>query len=379
MRKSDVCLLRCVDCHGDLTIKAAEMAEQKIVNGILICDKCEREFPVLREVGIFFRKQEFGNYLKDWEKSELLALGYSSALSHSSEDGLGQDKQLAASENWEYQWNHVFSWSTEQLDKNDLLGEETFWRFIPIDPDKMTGKIVFVGCGGRGREAYHLAKNSPKILIVNELGSEIYAIKELIKNFSPSLLLLRSDLNYHPLKPGVADYSICDHGLQHVFNQAHGFFKLVECAKAGGQVSVCVYSDENNFLMTHIVEPSKKFLHIFPLPLQRGISFPPALVIFLLIRLLYLPASKVLPRYAKLLPLFDHMIFWSENSLSLIWLSCFDLIHAPISYHFTKAEMMNLAEKNNLEVEKLVNTHGTTWSLVGNKLSGSLEIKATSV
>ena len=160
---------------------------------------------------------------------------------------------------------------------------------------------------------------------------------------------------------------ICDHALQHVFNHKHGFSKLVQLVKVGGGVSVCVYSAENNFLMTNIVEPCKKFLHTFTLPLQRGIAFPPAAIIFLAIKLLYLPASKIFPRYAKFLPLFEHMLFWSKNNLNLIWMSCFDLIHAPISYHFTQEDMKNLAKDNDLKVEKLINTHGTTWSMVGVK------------
>ena len=57
----------------------------------------------------------------------------------------------------------------------------------------------------------------------------------------------------------------------------------------------------------------------------------------------------------------------SPNPFKFIWSACFDLMHAPISYHFREDEMTALAESNGVTIEKLVLTHGTTWSLVGRK------------
>ncbi len=109
MTESDISLIRCVDCHGDLTIITADTIEQRIINGIIKCNQCEREFPVLREVGIFFRKQVVDDYLNDGERIELGKLSYSSAFSDPKEITTGDEKQLAVSRNWEHQWNQVFS------------------------------------------------------------------------------------------------------------------------------------------------------------------------------------------------------------------------------------------------------------------------------
>ncbi|MGN7611819.1 hypothetical protein ACQZV8_07010 [Magnetococcales bacterium HHB-1] len=77
------------------------------------------------------------------------------------------------------------------------------------------------------------------------------------------------------------------------------------------------------------------------------------------------PLHAILPALARRLPLFDHMMFWAPNNLSFVWAACFDLMHAPISYHFSKDEMLSLARDNQLEVQALELTHGTTWSLTG--------------
>src|ERR1019366_8599160 len=156
--------------------------------------------------------------------------------------------------------------------------------------------------------------------------------------------------------------------LQHVIDKPGAFLVLANVLKAKGTAAVCVYSFENNFLMTHMIEPLKKVIHQMPLNLQRYLSLVPAVIIFLLIKLFYLPAKYCLPEsLCKKIPLFDHMIFWSKGRFSLIKVSCFDLIHAPVSYHFKENEVRQLAQNAGLLVEKLINTHGTTWSMTAKK------------
>ena len=73
-------------------------------------------------------------------------------------------------------------------------------------------------------------------------------------------------------------------------------------------------------------------------------------------------------RLSKKIPLFDHMMFWAKGNFALIRTSCFDLIHAPVSYHFKQNEVLKLAQLANLHIDKLINTHGTTWSMTARKL-----------
>jgi len=121
-------------------------------------------------------------------------------------------------------------------------------------------------------------------------------------------------------------------------------------------------------LMTHFIEPLKSTLHKMPLKTQEKVTLLPAFIIYLSIKLFYIPLSFILPSHlCKKIPLFEHMIFWSKNSFALIKTSCFDLIHAPVSYHFRCNEVQRLAERVDLCVDKLINTHGTTWSMTASK------------
>ena len=119
--------------------------------------------------------------------------------------------------------------------------------------------------------------------------------------------------------------------------------------------------------MTHLVEPMKGVLHRFPLSFQNVISFFPAVGLYLLIHLGYVPMNKLVEPVVKKLPLAEHMLFWSKNDFSTVWSSCFDLIHSPITYYFKQQELESMAFSHNLQIDKLINTFGTLWSMVCTK------------
>ena len=375
----DVRFLRCIECGGDLSAECHEGEGKKINQGILKCVSCSRKYPIIDEVGVFFHKDILLHYLSKREKACMERMGMRLEPDNKvAKLNKGQKKQFLASRNWEHQWEEVSAFDIDTLnrDPEDLFGSVVFWKFIPIAPEKIKGKVVYVACGGRGREAFHVLKQDPSKLIINEIGVEIYSIPKLMSEYNDKLLLLRCDVCYSPLRKEAADITICDHALQHVLDHKLGFSELVKNTKPGGSINICVYSYENNFIMTKIVEPLKWLLHKFPLSVQRMFAALPAIVIYLVIHIFYLPLSRISKNTAERLPLYEHMMFWAHNSFSTVWLSCFDLIHAPISYHFTEKEIRQMAAENNLKIDKLVNTHKTLWSLAAAKKE-SLEIQPT--
>jgi len=273
------------------------------------------------------------------------------------------EKLVRTVENWSYQWNEVLQWKTADFEGEGFCGEKCFRAFIPIELEAYRDKKVVIWCGGNGREAYHVARSSPKLIVVVEIGDEIYRIRNLF-NSDVSLLLLRCDMLKNPLKKNIADISICDHALQHISDHEKAVEMIAGILEKNGVAGLCAYSHEHNLLMTHIVEPMKFILHRVPLKLLRLVSSLPALVIFFLINFLYMPLGRFNVKLAREIPLYDHMAFWSKCDLKFIWTACFDLMHAPISYHFKKEEIEALAASNQLEIRKLINTHGTTWSLI---------------
>ncbi len=94
------------------------------------------------------------------------------------------------------------------------------------------------------------------------------------------------------------------------------------------------------------------------------LAYLPGLMVYLVINLVYMPVRSVSEELFTRLPLHQHMLFWSHNSLGTLCWQCFDLIHAPVSYHFRKEEIVGLVQENRLRPRLLENTHGALWSLV---------------
>lgn len=369
MKVPHIELLKCIECEGHLALSNVNVTmgnNDSIERGVLHCLSCGGLFPIIDYVGIFFRKGLLYLFLNDYEKRicadlEIPLKGPSLELTKD----IILTKQVT--DKWSYQWNNMSPWTKDDFEKDDLKGELCFRKFIRIDPEEYTGKKVVVWCGGNGREAYHISKYNPRLLIVNEIGDEIYRINGLIDR-NIDLLLLRCDMLQNPLRSSIADISICDHALQHIIEKERALHIITDVLVPGGTAAICVYSYENNFLMTRIIEPLKSIIHRMTIKNQEIIALIPAVLIFLLIHLIYLPADYFLPGNIKVkIPLFKHMMFWSRGSFKLIRTSCFDLIHAPVSYHFKKNDLQEMAKTTGLYVEQLVNTHDTTWSMTAKK------------
>jgi len=334
--------------------------------GVLTCDDCNARYPIIDGVAVFFRRDLIGQFLNKYEKDVCRRLGvhFDTDSSRITET---ERKQYLIARNWSYQWNEVYCYTRKDFEKEGWLREELFFKFIPIDPSDLKDKSLVVWCVGRGKEAFHLAKYDPGLIVVIEIGDEIYGIRELIDE-RMNLLLIRCDMMMNPLRADVGDYSICDHALQHVADNRIGFQQIVRVLKPGGIVAMNVYSYENNFLVTHILEPLKRVVQTLPIEMQNWIATVPAVVIYCLIHLFYVPARKILPEtLCRRLPLYDHMIFWSDISFKWVRLACFDLIQAVITHYFKREELEEMASDNGVNIKKIIHTHGTTWSMIACK------------
>jgi ubiquinone/menaquinone biosynthesis C-methylase UbiE len=365
MKISDVQYLNCVDCQGELALKESQTQGDLIENALLKCLSCERYFPILNKVGVFFKTEHIDLFLHPFEIIILKKLNWYHLVTAQTtgKDPLAED-QLRGVRNYEYQWGEISLWDEKYFEKPGFADLKNFKNFIPINFEKIKNQTVLVGCGGRGRETYHLLKHKPSKIFVVELGKSIYEIAKNISDPESKLILLRADIKHPPLKNQIIDIAICDHALQHVVDHKSAFKKMSDVTKENGIVAVCVYSYEGNFIMTHMVEPAKLLLLKLPVRFLRFVSFFPSLVVYLLIKMVYIPASKISKRLAHSLPMGNHFIFWSDFPLEMLWSSINDLINAPVTYHFTEDEMISLADNNYLKIEKLIRTHGTTWSMM---------------
>jgi len=367
MRKDDIDLLCCKQCHGNLYIFISDHNDANknhIVNGALRCKNCKRIYPILNHVLIFLDDEEIRQIFTEDQKQNLFnIIGKYNFL----EAGHIESEQLRVGHNWNFQFTDAFPVSISDMNLlNGFWGENAFYNFSGITKDVVRNKIVGVFCGGSGREAYHLLNAGARKAVVVDIGGHINNLPFLFKDKLDNVLLLWGDIKTVPLKNECLDIVICDHALQHVENHRIAFSKMVQTIKPQEEISICVYSHENNLLMTHAIEPLKFLFKIIPVKILRYFAIIPAFMLFMYFHINHSLFKLGLIECTRL-PFFKVLNLWSYGGFQKFWEACFDLLHAPISYHFKKFECENLAQKNNLKIVKIDMVNDTMWCLVAQK------------
>ena len=165
---SDLNLLKCVDCSGALNLIKVQDNQNIFLNALVECASCARNYPILNGVGIFFRKNVYGSFLTNAEKKQIISLGYQKALEGITEvSNLNDVNQFSGTQFYQKIFEEFVQYTNEDFGKNDYQGKELFQKFIPMDFDSFIDKNLFIGCGGGGREVFHVLNHNPKKIIVS--------------------------------------------------------------------------------------------------------------------------------------------------------------------------------------------------------------------
>ena len=82
--------------------------------------------------------------------------------------------QLSGSQNYQYMWNNLVKYRSEDFEKDDFQGIKLFKQFIPLQFESFYGKSILIGCGGGGRDAYHILKFNPKMIYILQIVKIYY-------------------------------------------------------------------------------------------------------------------------------------------------------------------------------------------------------------
>lgn len=366
MRPSDIEILHCPRCHGSLTLTTLDVENGNVVNGVLRCPACSKSYPILNHVCIFLTDAERDALLSPEEKRLAAAL----CPGGEGLEGLPLDpRHTHAGRNWAYQFADAFPVDRRLLENIDgFWGETAFFKFCGLDKGAMADKTLAVFCGGTGREAWHLCRTGAQRIIVLDLGGHIGCLPALLAEHLDKLVLIRCDVMRHPIKSGTCAVAICDHALQHIPDYAGAYRAMAETTVSGGLISICVYSFENNWPMTHVVEPAKRVLHLLPVHALRVLALVPAGLIWLYQTVLCGSVGLFFPRLSAKLPWNQLFSLWLRDGFGKIWEACFDLLHAPVSYHFNQTEVTNLATDTGLRIQSLEMVNKTMWTMVAEKV-----------
>lgn len=301
MKEKLLDLLACPTCGGDILLAYASQYENKeIIEAVLSCKKCSREYKVERGIPRF------------------------AAL-----DKIEQDK-LDTAENFGWQWTHF----TQQDEK---YAEQFLGWLQPVKPDFFKDKIVLEGGCGKGRHTSLAANWGAKEVVGIDLSIAVESAYQATKHL-PNVHIVQADIFKLPFKK-IFDYAFSVGVLHHTPDPKRAFLSLAGKVKKGGAISAWIYGEENNEWIINYVNPIREgFTSKINQPTLYQLSKLPTVGVFLASKLLYRPLNKTAKPLAKRLFYNDYLnhlgtFGWREQHNIV-----FDHLVAPTAFYISKEE-----------------------------------------
>jgi len=315
MKEKLLDLLACPSCGGDILLAVATKYDDKeIIDGVLTCKKCLREYKVIRGVPRFV----------DLAKIE-------------------EDK-AATAENFGWQW-------TNFTQEDPKYNEQFLGWLQPVKKEFFKDKVVLEGGCGKGRHTKLAATWGAKEVVGIDLGDGVESAFALTRDL-PNAHVIQCDIFKLPLKR-VFDYAFSVGVLHHTPDPKGAFTSLAGKVKSGGHISAWVYGAENNEWITRFVDPVRTgFTSQISQPVLYQLSKLPTLGVFLTTKLVYRPinaASKSVGEKLFYNEYLNHLgsFGWREQHNIV-----FDHLVAPTAFYISKDDFETWwADINALDVK----------------------------
>ncbi|MFN6962389.1 MAG: methyltransferase domain-containing protein [Pyrinomonadaceae bacterium] len=294
-------LLACPTCGGDINLSYASKYEgREIIDGVLNCQKCSREYKVVRGVPRF------------------------------ADLGKIEEDKAATAENFGWQW-------TNFTQEDEKYADQFLGWLQPVKPEFFKDKIVLEGGCGKGRHTKLAAEWGAKEIVGIDLGAGVESAFQLTRDL-PNAHIIQCDIFKLPLKRAF-DYAFSVGVLHHTPDPKRAFLSLASKVKKGGHISAWIYGAENNEWITKYVDPIRTgFTSRISQPLLYQLSKLPTLSLFLGTKLVYRPANilaKPLARHLFYNDYLNHLadFGWREQHNIV-----FDHLVAPTAFYISRPD-----------------------------------------
>jgi SAM-dependent methyltransferase len=324
MKEKLLDMLACPTCGGDILLAyASKYDDKEIIDGVLTCKKCTREYKVVRGVPRFV---ELGK--------------------------IEQDKAETA-ENFGWQWTHFTQEDPKYTDQ--LLG----W-LQPVSKEFFAGKIVLEGGCGKGRHTKLAGEWGAKEVVGIDLGDGVESAFALTRHLA-HVHIIQCDIFKLPLKK-VFDYAFSVGVLHHTPDPKGAFTSLASKVKKDGHISAWVYGAENNEWISRFVNPVREsFTSQISQPVLYQLSKLPTLGVFLTTKLVYRPLNSAAKPVANKLfynEYLNHLgtFGWREQHNIV-----FDHLVAPTAFYISKDEFSEWWSDIGAEEVKITWHNENSW------------------
>lgn len=316
----------CIKCKGSLKAEAFLKHGEEIIDGILLCTRCNASYFIINGVPRMLSEDlaaEFLSQYRDFFKKYSLEIPAHSDTS--------KRKMVKTAKGFGYEW--------KRFSKIHPVYEKQFLDWIsPIKKEFFKGKLVLdAGCG-KGRHAYFAAKYGADVIGIDlsEAVDSAYQNTKHLKNAH----IVQANIYELPFKESLFDYIYSIGVLHHLPNPQAGFNSLLNHLKKGGAISAWVYGKENNGLL-RIADPIRMglFSHL-PLPANVALSWILTIMLWPFIKWLYPIIDSIVPSEGikNKLPQWGFFTYLSRLNFEIIHSIIFDQMLAPIANYYTKEQ-----------------------------------------
>lgn len=325
MKPSLLPLLSCRRCGSGFRSVPEKSEGTEVIEGRLVCEGCGAAFPIVRGIPRFV-----GTALEAEKK--------------------------ATAEAFSYEWTH-YSRLTE-ADKKEFLA----W-IAPLTADDFKGQVVLDGGCGKGRHIFLAAQFGARTVVGVDLSNAVEAAFRNTRDL-PNVHVVQADILDLPFaSPFTLAYSIGV--IHHLPVPKNGFLALASHVQPGGRICTWVYGKEGNLWIEKLVDPVRRHITSrLPKVITRCLCFPPAVVLYAGLKLLYRPARKR-PWLKRLLPYSEYLCSISDYTFAENFWNVFDQLVAPTAFYHSQEEVTDWYRTASIGQVRIERHNGNSWRGTG--------------
>ena len=354
MKRELVDYVACLNCKSSLNIKIFLKENEEILDGVLNCKKCSKEYFIIngvpRMISLEFENNLLRKYKHFFKRYNLEFQDFEEKK---------QSDVIKTVNSFGYEWK-IFQ-------KLYSIYEDQFLDWIyPVKKELFKNKLVLdAGCG-TGRHTYFSAKYGAKTIGIDLSEAVDIAFKNTgnLKNVN----IIQADIYNAPFREKTFDYIYSIGVLHHLPNPQKGFDCLVNLLKNNKYISVWVYGKENNALL-RIADPLREtVLSKLPLQINYYLALILAISLYPIMAMYNLTDIFVKEdRIKSALPQFNFLIYLSKLKFKIIHSIIFDQMLAPIANYYTKSEFEKWFKDAKLKKVYISWRNKNSWRGMGKK------------
>jgi SAM-dependent methyltransferase len=153
--------------------------------------------------------------------------------------------------------------------------------------------------------------------------------------------------------------------IHHLPNPKSGFLALTRHVRPGGRIVTWVYGKEGNLWIEKLVDPIRKNITSrLPRLATRCLSFPPAVILYGGLKLLYRPARRR-ARLKQILPYSDYLCSISDYTFAENFWNVFDQLVAPTAFYHSRDEVEDWYRTASIAETHIEQHNGNSWRGTG--------------